>query len=180
MTPEQAFESLGSEVAEIVLLAVRNELEQQGHNMTGALSNSIQYQIKAEATKVMIEYSLYDYGMVQNYGIKPENIKIGRGLIDGLTKFVERRIGKSGKEATSIAFAIAKKMKKEGMPTKNAFGYSKNGRRLNWIDEGLKEANPKVVEAINRILPVVIDTVFIQGFTEIMKNNSENVKIKVK
>lgn len=179
MTNEQAFELVGNKVAEVVLISVRNELEAQGHKMTGDLYNSIKYEVKAETSKVLIEYSLYDYGMVQNYGIKPENIKIGKGLIDGLTKFVEKRIGKSGKEATSIAFAIANKMKKEGMPTKNAFKYTKNGRRTNFIGEGIKEATPKVIETINKVFSEVVNMIMVQAFTEISKKNSESVKITV-
>jgi hypothetical protein len=187
MTPEQTFEMLGNEVGEIVLIALRNELEAQGHIMDGNLSKSIQYEVKAEATKAIIDFSFLEYGMVLNYGIKPNKIPYRQGsgaktskFIEGLKKFVEKKIGKSGKDAEGIAFAIAKKMKAEGMPTKKSYEHSSNGRRLDWIGEGLKEANPKVVEAINRILPEIIDTAFIQIFAEISKSNSKNLKVNIK
>jgi hypothetical protein len=187
MTAEQAFEMLGNQVAEIVLIAVRNELEAQGHKMDGNLSKSIQYEVKAEATKVLIEYSFLEYGMALNYGVKPSKIPYRQGsgakeskFIDGLKYFVLKKMGKVGKEAEGIAFAIAKKMKTEGMPTKGSYKYSTNGRRLNWIGEGLKEANPKVIAAINKIVPEVIDSTLLYAFTEISKSNSKNLKVEIK
>lgn len=187
MTPEQTFEMLGNEVGEIVLIALRNELEAQGHTMDGNLSKSIQYEVKAEATKAIIDFSFLEYGMALNDGVKPNKIPYRQGsgakeskFIDALKYFVLKKMGKVGKEAEGIAFAIAKKMKAEGMPTKDSYKYSSNGRRLNWIGEGLKESNPKIIEAINRILPEVIDTAFIQIFAEISKSNSKNLKVEIK
>lgn len=189
MTNEQAFEMLGNQVAEVVLLAVKNELVAQGHKMTGDLYNSIQYAVKAEASKVVIDYSFLEYGMVLNYGVSPDKIPYSPGsgakksqFIEGLKRFVEKRIGKTGKEAEGIAFAIAKKMKAEGMPTNNSRNgnFSSNGRRLNWIAEGLKEANPKVVEIIDKVFSETINALVVSAFTEISKKNSENLKVTVK
>lgn len=189
MTQEEALNTLSLEVAEIVLISVKAELEAQGHKMTGDLYNSIKYEIKSEASKVIIDYSFLDYGMVQNYGIKADRIPFSAGsgakkskYIDGLVKFVKNRMGKSGKEAESIAFAIARKHKTEGMPTANSYNskYTKNGRRLNWIGEGLAEATPKVNEAISKYFPMVIENIMISAFAEISKQNSKNLKVNIK
>jgi hypothetical protein len=184
MTAEQAFEMLGNQVGEIVLIAVRNELEAQGHKMDGNLSKSIQYEVKAEATKVLIEYSFLEYGMVLNYGVTPDRIPYRQGsgaksskFIDGLIKFAQKKLGKSGKEAEGVAFAIAKKMKAEGMPTK---GSRAMGNKLNWIGIGLENANPKVVETINKVFGEVINGIMIQSFAEISKSNSKNLKVNIK
>lgn len=187
MTQEEALNTLSLEVAEIVLISVKAELEAQGHKMTGDLYNSIRYEIRSEASKVIIDYSFLDYGMVQNYGIKADRIPFSAGsgakkskYIDGLVKFVQNRMGKSGKEAERIAFAIARKHKTEGMPTKASTAYSKNGRRLNWIGEGISEATPKVNEAISKYFPMVIDSIMISAFAEISKQNSKNLKVNIK
>ena len=187
MTQEEALNTLSSEVAEIVLISVKAELEAQGHKMTGDLYNSIKYEIRSEASKVIIDYSFLDYGMVQNYGIKASRIPYSAGsgakkskYIDGLIKFVEYRMNKSGKEAERIAFAIARKHKTEGMPTGNSFKFSKNGRRTNWIGEGIAEATPKVNEAISKYFPMVIDSIMISAFAEISKQNSKNLKVNIK
>jgi len=187
MTQEEALNTLSEEVAEIVLISVRAELEAQGHKMTGDLYNSIKYEIRSEAGKSIIDYFFLDYGMVQNYGIKADRIPFNPGsgakkskYIDGLVKFVQNRMGKSGKEAERIAFAIARKHKTEGMPTKGSYSYSKNGRRLNWITEGIAEATPKVNEAISKYFPMVIDSIMISAFAEISKQNSKNLKVNIK
>lgn len=189
MTKEEALNTLSAEVAEIVLISVKAELEAQGHKMTGSLYNSIAYEIKSEASKTIIEYSFLDYGMVQNYGITADRIPYNANsgakkskYIDGLIKFVEHRMGKSGKEAERIAFAIARKHKTEGMPTGNSFSskYTKNGRRTNWIGEGLAEATPKVNEAISKYFPMVIDSIIFSAFAEISKLNSKNLKVNIK
>ena len=187
MDAKDVFNELGVKVAEVVLLAVRNELQGQGHNMSSSLSKSIEYEIKAEAQKVAIEYSLYDYGMILNYGVKPERIPYTQGsgaktskFIEGLKRWVEYRTGKSGKEAQSVAFAIARTMKKEGMPTKGSYKYSKNGRRLNWIGEGIQEATPEVTKLINEVFSEVIESVVTKAFVEVNKKNSKNVKINIK
>ena len=187
MTQEEALNTLSSEVAEIVLISVKAELEAQGHKMTGDLYNSIKYEIRSEASKVIIDYSFLDYGMVQNYGIKADRIPFSAGsgakkskYIDGLVKFVQNRMGKSGKEAERIAFAIARKHKTEGMPTKGSTKFSKNGRRTNWINEGIAEATPKVNEAISKYFPMVIDSIMISAFAEISKQNSKNLKVNIK
>jgi hypothetical protein len=189
MTQEEALNTLSEEVAEIVLISVRAELEAQGHKMTGDLYNSIKYEIRSEAGKSIIDYFFLDYGMVQNYGIKADRIPFNPGsgakkskYIDGLVKFVQNRMGKSGKEAERIAFAIARKHKTEGMPTANSYSskYTKNGRRLNWISEGIAEATPKVNEAISKYFPMVIDSIMISAFAEISKQNSKNLKVNIK
>ena len=207
MTQEEALNTLSLEVAEIVLISVKAELQAQGHKMTGDLYNSIKYEIRSEASKVIIDYSFLDYGMVQNYGIKADRIPFSAGsgakkskYIDGLVKFVQNRMGKSGKEAERIAFAIARKHKTEGMPTANSynskytkngrrlnwisegnsFKFSKNGRRTNWVGEGIAEATPKVNEAISKYFPMVIDSIMISAFAEISKQNSKNLKVNIK
>jgi hypothetical protein len=181
MTPEQAFDMLSKEIAEIVLLSVKNEFIAQGHNMTGALLDSIKYEIKTEAKNTVIDYYLLDYGMIQNYGVKNYEIKkpFARPRIEGLIKFVKNRMGKSGKEAEAIAFAIANKHKTLGMPTPNSLRFSKTGKRTSWIPDGIQEANPKINEAINRMIPEVISYMLVLAFAEVQKKDSKNLKILI-
>jgi hypothetical protein len=181
MTPEQAINTLSKEIAEIVLLSVKNEFIAQGHNMTGTLLDSIKYEIQTEANSAIIEYSLLDYGMIQNYGVKNYEIKkpFARPRIEGLIKFVKNRMFKTGKEAEAIAFAIANKHKTVGMPTPESLKYSKTGSRRNWVTDGIKQANPKINETINRIVPEVISYMLVLAFAEVKKKDSKNLKILI-
>jgi hypothetical protein len=51
---------------------------------------------------------------------------------------------------------------------------------LNWIGIGLENANPKVVEMINKVFEEVINGIMIQAFAEISKSNSKNLKVNIK
>jgi hypothetical protein len=55
---------------------------------------------------------------------------------------------KSDKEAKSIAFAIASKHKKEGMPTIKSQKHSKTGRRTGFIEIALEKNSQKFIELI--------------------------------
>jgi hypothetical protein len=70
-------------------------------------------------------------------------------------------MGATGKEALGIAFAIANVQKKEGMPTRNSYGFSKTGERLNWATNVIDDSDIIVTE-LNRI------------FTKIFKIRIEN------
>jgi hypothetical protein len=57
-------------------------------------------------------------------------------------------MGKSDKEAKGIAFAIASKHKKEGMPTKGSVRFSKTGKRTGFIEQALDKNSQKFIELI--------------------------------
>jgi hypothetical protein len=54
------------------------------------------------------------------------------------------------------------------------------GNKLNWIGLGLEDANPKVVETINKVFEEVINGIMIQAFADISKKNSDNLKVTIK
>jgi hypothetical protein len=79
--------------------------------------------------------------------------------IKGLIKYVKLRMGKSDKEAKGIAFAIASKHKKEGMPTKNSVTkHSKTGRRTGFIEIALEKKEAEMANLINRAISYSVET----------------------
>jgi hypothetical protein len=77
--------------------------------------------------------------------------------IQGLIKYAQQRFGASGKEAVSIAFAIAKKHKKEGMPTQGSYAFSSTGERKHFF------------EIVFDVLNDHIDMVVSEGIDEIVE-----------
>jgi hypothetical protein len=65
-----------------------------------------------------------------------------------LIRFVELRMNLRGKEAVSVAFAIARTHKRDGMPTRGSFRFSTNGRRTRWVDAVLEDERSKLDEFI--------------------------------
>lgn len=176
-------------IAEIATEAVKIEYAAQGHRLTGSLIDSIEGKVKETATGARIEGMMLEYGIPVNTGVSADRIPYGGNVrgrtsraggggriskyIAGLQLFAELRFRVSKKEALSIAFAIANKHKKEGMPTRASRRFSKTGRRTGAIQEGLKKADDEMQKVIEEIITEYVNTIFIATF----KKNLPNVKI---
>jgi hypothetical protein len=113
----ETFKRLGDDVGKIIVEAVKKAFIMQGHKMTGALNESIEYKAAAQINSVSLEFLMLDYGMIQNFGVTPDRIPFNAGsgaksskYIDGLKRFAKIKLGKNDKEAERIAFAIAYKL----------------------------------------------------------------------
>ena len=61
-------------------------------------------------------YNSAPHAPLIEYGVRAENVKIGRLMIEALTAWVARKgLASKGDEATSMAWAIAKSMQKKGI-----------------------------------------------------------------
>lgn len=140
----------------------REELAEQGHKLTGRLSNSFETAIEGLATDCVTAKILQeDYALVLDKGIKrsrvPFSRRSGRGgkskYIEGLIDFFRKR-GKSLKDAKSFAFATAMKAKyRTGHPTRPYYqgrSYSRNGRRTGWTKQAYSQRNLQEFEKILR------------------------------
>jgi hypothetical protein len=114
-------------LAEILKTEMRQQLSIAGHKMTGELMESIESRIQSTITGQKIEIWLNSYGIALDQGVPPERIPFtepsGRGgrslYIEGLQRFAQIKLGVTdNRESLSIAFAIARKHKKVGMPVK--------------------------------------------------------------
>lgn len=150
------------------VIALRSELKAQGHHNTGRLSNSIVFEIENELIDYVVTFFFEEYGFYIDKGVTADKIPYsGRGLgtgtkskyIGGLIDYFKSK-GLTEKEAKSAAFATANKHKKEGMPTKGSYAFSKNGRRLNFIDSAYQSVAEKIqriilVDLLNKIKVIV-------------------------
>ena len=180
----ETFQSLGDEVGKVIVMAVKKAFIMQGHKMTGALNDSIEYKVNATMNSVMLEFLMLDYGMVQNFGIAPEKIPFNPGsgakksnYIDGLKKFAKLKLGKNDKEAERVAFAIAYKQKKEGMPTN---GSKRMGKKTGAVLDALKDSEDEVTKMINLAMQEYVFKNFVDIITEVKKKDSDNIKFYIK
>lgn len=123
-------------VASFFQLELANELEAQGHRDTGALIDSIQYEILMDADIIRIVFTYLYYGDIVNDGVTAAKIPFGQSsgaktslYIEALKEWAKR---KGMKNPLNAAFAIAKTHKKEGMPSQGSYKFSNNGRRKEW------------------------------------------------
>ncbi len=133
---------------------LRRQYRLQGHNLTGKLIASIEDKVTLTVTGAKVQVLIVDYGVIINNGTPASRIPYtpgsGRGgtskYIQGLQNFARLRMGLNAREALSVAFAIAKKQSKEGMPTKGSFRFSKNGKRTGAIEDTLEIIDNKIVQ----------------------------------
>ena len=170
------YQRLGEQVGEVVKKAVKQAFIIQGRSLTGALVNSIDYSVNATVNSAFVESTLLDYGMILNYGVPANRIPYSPGsgaksskYIDGLKLYAKLRFNANDKEAERIAFAIARKHKKFGMPLDGKIGAVQNG---------LDDSKQEVEELINEALTQVINVLFLGSFAEVKKKNSDSLKIK--
>jgi hypothetical protein len=125
--------------------ALREELAAQGHNLTGRLSDSIEFDVSSDGKEIVGQMFFNDYGVYVNVGVTADRIPFGGGrgnggksaYIQGLIEFWENR-GLSGREAVGAAFATAHVHKREGMPSRASYQYSRTGERLGFVQDALE------------------------------------------
>jgi hypothetical protein len=137
------------EVDKIIIKALAESFEAQGHKLTGKLISDLSSEVTLDQGSIIVDYLGYKYGAYLNSGVPASRIPYRRGsgaghslYIDGLISYVKKRmmISDIGK-AKSIAFAIAEKQKQVGMPIRT------NGQGTKWADEAAKESLPGVEKA---------------------------------
>ena len=133
-----------TKINDFILQQLKDELMQQGHRDTGRLINSLQYQLIQESNAVVALFTYLQYGQYVNDGVPASKVKYPiRVLIDWARR-------KGFTDPRSAAFAIRAKHKKEGIPTRGSFRFSRNGRRTQWRDH--------VLSNIRGDLDAIIDT----------------------
>jgi len=134
---------LGNILGQFLVAKLGQELTDQGHRLTGSLIASLEYQVTEKVAGVTIDFLVDEYGVYLNSGVKASRIPYSRSsgksgrksaYIQGLIRYVERRMGLRGREGIGVAFAIARAHRREGMPTSASYRFSKNTRRTGWAD----------------------------------------------
>lgn len=149
--------NLFSEIDYLIKTAVASAWKAQGHDLSGEAIRQIDSVIVHLAGGERIDYYILDYMAYNNAGVKPDKIPYTRGsgkksskYIAGLIDYVKKRMGKSDREAKSIAFAIASRHKKEGMPSKASARFSSTGKRTGFIEAALDGVEPELAQLIER------------------------------
>lgn len=164
------FESARQAVEEstaILIQETRREWQAQDKIASGKAFRKIIGKTGAGSDLVFGQVYVMKYMIYQDKGVNPSRIKIGKAMIDGLTKWVRLKLRNvPASKRRSVAWAIAKKMQKEGMPTRNARRYSPSGRVLDWSKHALDSAQPMIDVVINRRVGHGIDA----AITNIIKS----------
>lgn len=144
-----------SEIERLALEAVALEWRKQGHELSGDAVRNMQTVNVPFSNGIRIDGYVPDYMAYLNAGIPRERIpytpnsgKKYSKYIEGLKEYAKKRMGKSDKEALGIAFAIASKHKREGMPTRSSARFSQTGKRTGFIEVALQAKAPEIEQVI--------------------------------
>ncbi len=160
--------------------ALRSVLEDQGHYLTGNLSDSITYEINEKESQIIARMFVAEYGIFVNAGVSAQNIPYGKNkgggaktskYIQGLIEFWQER-GLSGREAIGAAFATAKIHAREGMPSRASKAYSKTGERTGFVRIAIEEKIPLIQKKLSDKFAQTIELKFSENF-----ENSTKIKI---
>jgi hypothetical protein len=161
---EASLQKLADEISVLAISVVANEWRLQGHELTGSAVKQMETIVRMEINTLIIEGFVPNYMAINNSGVTANRIPYYPGsgrktskYIDGLIDYVKRRMGKSDKEAKGIAFAIASKHKKEGMPTKGSVRFSTTGKRTGFIEQALEKNSPKFIELIENAITFSVE-----------------------
>lgn len=114
---------------------LKKELRLQGHYLTGNLERSIIQKEIAENGGVTLTASSLEYLKTLEEGLLSNQIDHSAKGINEMTRYVELRMGYSGKKAVKVALLILKRQSKEGNPTLNSYQFSKTGERTEVVKE---------------------------------------------
>lgn len=135
-----------NKVGQILDDAIIEQFALQGHKMTGAFEASLQRRNGVND----IECQAVNYGNFVNLGVRADQIRypFAKARIDGLQNFVKHRITQDDKLSRHIAYAIAAKHAKVGMPTPESARFSQNGKRTDFIDDALEQTDEQITDII--------------------------------
>ena len=168
-------DQLAKDISTMAITAVVNEWKAQGHNLSGKAISEIETVTKFQINELRITGLVLDYMAINNSGVTADRIPYtpnsGRPpskYIQGLIQYAKRRMGASDKEAKSIAFAIASKHKKEGMPTRASARFSSSGKRTGFLETALAKVEPDLLKLIERSIIYSIELTIMNFYKSIL------------
>ena len=138
-------------IGDEIIKYIGEEWQAQGHDLTGKFKDSLKYKINRGEDFVELDVIGEHYGGIINEGVTADQIKypFAKARILGLTNYAKLRMGASDKDAISIAFAIATKHARDGMPLPSSRRYSKTGERTKFIEAAEKKFKQIIEENVN-------------------------------
>ena len=139
-------------VGKMLVEALTKELIGQNHKASGRLIQSIEHVVLTTSSGWAIEIDYNNYGSYLETGISASRYKkpVGRAEVNGLIQWIKNKgLSKGEKQDKSFAFAIAKKHRTSGYPSKL---HSSNGRSIGFQSYVLQEEDENIRTEIDRIV----------------------------
>jgi len=112
---------------------------------------------------VVAEMTALNYGIIIEVGVPASKIPYSGRRNGGKSKYIQGLIrfwqlkGLGEKESIRAAFATAAVHKREGMPSRGSYGYSRNGERKNWIKNTVTNNLEKIGAVLKKEVGVILN-----------------------
>lgn len=173
-----SFDQIGQTISNFML----QELLNQGHKATGKLAESIEHETQTLLDGLTTTISYLDYGNTVNDGVPATKIPIGKSFeafkfLTDIMNWVRFKgfAGTNDKDIKRVARNIVRKMSIEGIPTKNSYNFSSNGRRTRWVDYTIESKERYINEQVENISYDFVHNMFLAKLEEITGQNKESM-----
>lgn len=158
-----------------ILSDIKKEWRIQGHFLTGNLERLSENVTTTDGGDVILEAFAPDYSGVLEDGVNAERIPYDSSkitgaktskYIQGLKTYAMLRFHVDEKEGLRIAFAIAKKHEKEGMPSKGSLAHSASGERKSAIISTFVKNEESYMKQLDDAVALTLDKELFANATE--------------
>lgn len=147
------FRNIFTSANKLLTDALKKELRQQGHFNTGALESSFFSNVTVSSESVKVEGYANNYAHILDDGVAPEKASMKQFYF--VKQFFISK-GYDEKKAGTLAAMTIRKWMTEGMSTKASIRFSKNGRRLKFIELVAKlvdeKLDKKILNEVDKIM----------------------------
>lgn len=163
------------ELGKFLVERLRHELTQQGHVLTGALRDSIRFELDIQEKDLVLRFLYLDYGEDMNKGVPASRIpQSGTAMtrrINDLARWVSMHGLAAGPSARRVAFFINRTHSVTGMPSPGAFAFSRNGRRIGFQDHTIATQRTEIFKQSQEAMRDMVQHLLISIFADVARSN---------
>ena len=131
---------------------IKKEGEDQAHRDTGKMLDTLEIQVNEERGQVTGKLLAEGYSVFVQTGVRADRVNYP---IEVMISWWKRK-GLGEKDATRAAWATRSKHKKEGIGTKASNAFSKTGKRINFVSDGIQKALLEAEQLFEKELNTII------------------------
>ena len=150
--------------------SISEQFSLQGHTLTGAAERSLQASVTRTKGRTTVTGVAVDYMLKLDDFTTPEEVRSENKneALDGLTRYVELRMGIYGSAARSVAYRILQKHRSEGRPLPSSAAFSQTGKRTGFIEDAETSPQNSTDRIVSDGLDQMMESVFSKQQNEIV------------
>lgn len=160
-------------IVEKLLIEFAKSISEQGHVASGKLISSLETKYIIDEKVIEVQILFEDYGQYVDRGRRSETKRVP---ISALEEWIRiKGIASEDKEVRSIAFAIQRKIFKEGIPTRNSLKFSSTGKRTDWFNDVVNENEKNIEDLLTEMVEKDSDIIL----ENVLKNRKIDLNQKI-